>query len=103
MNFHQILGEVTFSHNTLRLHLDSMIDDGLIIREKIPSKRRGRPVYAYHASAVALALAPEASRRVIALEFGDLRRLCRHQRSGRCRETRGRCELGYCPQIRKTD
>ena len=53
-NFHQILGEVAFSHNTPRLHLDSMVDNGLI-REKTPSKRRGRPVYFYHASAMALA------------------------------------------------
>ena len=102
-NFHQILGEVTFSHNTLRLHLDSMIDNCLIIREKTPSKRRGRPVYAYHASAAALASAPGAPSRVIALGFIDLRRLCRHQRESRCRETRGRCEPDYCPQIRKTD
>ena len=51
----------------------------------------------------ALASAPGAPSRVIALGFGDLRRLCRHQRGGKCRETQGRCEPGYCPQIRKTD
>ena len=102
-NFHQILSEVTFSHNTLRLHLDSMVDNVLIIREKTPSKRRGRPVYVYHASAGALASTSGAPGGVVELMFGDLRRLCRHQRGGRCRETKGRCEPDYCPHIQKYD
>jgi predicted ArsR family transcriptional regulator len=43
-SFHQILDEIGFSHNTLRLHLNSMVDEGLVAREKMPSKGRGRPV-----------------------------------------------------------
>lgn len=76
-NFHQILSEVTFSHITLRLHLDSIVDNGLIIREKTPSKRRGRPVCVYHVSAGALASTSEAPGGVIELIFSDLKRLCR--------------------------
>lgn len=102
-NFHQILGEVAFSHNTLRLHLDSMVDNGLIIREKTPSKRRERPVYFYHASAMALASAPGALDEVVVLRSSELKRICRFHRGGRCRETRDRCEPNSCPNIRKKD
>ncbi len=102
-NFTQILDTVTFSHNTLRLHLNSMVEKGLIVREKSPSKRRGRPSYLYRASAEALASASGAPGGVVALNFSDLKRLCRYQRGGRCRETRDRCELESCPQIMKRD
>lgn len=102
-NFTQILDTVSFSHNTLRLHLNSMVEKGLIVREKSPSKRRGRPSYLYRASAEALASASGAPGGVVALNFSDLKRLCRYQRGGRCRETRNRCELEFCPQIMKRD
>jgi predicted ArsR family transcriptional regulator len=102
-NFNKILDTVSFSHNTLRLHLNSMVEKGLIIREKPPSKRRGRPTYLYRASAEALASAPGVSGEVVALNFSDLKRLCRYQTGGRCRETRDRCEPEFCPQIMKGD
>jgi predicted ArsR family transcriptional regulator len=102
-NFTQILDTVSFSHNTLRLHINSMVDKGLIAREKSPSKRRGRPVYLYRVSAGAMASAPGALGRVVALNFSDLKRLCRYQRGGRCREMGGRCEPEYCPQFSKRD
>jgi predicted ArsR family transcriptional regulator len=102
-NFTQILDTVFFSHNTLRLHLNSMVEKGLIIREKSPSKCRGRPSYLYRASAEALASASGAPGGVVTLNFSDLKRLCRYQRGGRCRETRDRCKLESCPQIMKGD
>ena len=103
MNFHQILDTVAFSHNTLRLHLNSLVDRSLIVREKTPSRRRGRPVYLYRASAEALPSASRASERVVALRFGELRRLCRDHRGGRCRKSKDRCEPDLCPQIRRDD
>jgi DNA-binding HxlR family transcriptional regulator len=30
-SFHQLLGEVGFFHNTLRLHLESLVDRGLVL------------------------------------------------------------------------
>ena len=102
-NFAQILDTVSFSHNTLRLHLNSMVEKGLIVREKAPSKRRGRPSYLYRASAEALASASGAPGGVVELNYSDMSRLCRYQRGGRCRETRDRCELESCPKIMKRD
>jgi hypothetical protein len=80
-----------------------MVGKGLIVREKLPSKRRGRPSYLYRASAEALASASGAPGGVVALEFGDLRCLCRYRRGGRCRETRDECGLEFFPQIMRRD
>ena len=33
--FNQLLEKITFSHNTLRLHLDKLVDQGLITKEKV--------------------------------------------------------------------
>lgn len=63
--FTQILDKASFSHNTLRLHLNSMVEKGLIIREKSPSKRRGRPIYLYRISTGALASASGDRGRVV--------------------------------------
>jgi len=43
-NFGQLVGEVGFSHNTLRLHLVSLVDRDLVLREKMPRKGHGRPM-----------------------------------------------------------
>jgi predicted ArsR family transcriptional regulator len=42
-NFSQLVEEVGFSNNTLRLHLESLVDRGLVLKEKIPRKVHGRP------------------------------------------------------------
>jgi len=97
--FHQILDEIGFSHNTLRLHLNSMVEEGLVAREKMPSKGRGRPVYLYSVRVETSG----ASKEVLALRFSVLKRICRYSRGGRCRETNARCEPSFCPQIWKKD
>jgi predicted transcriptional regulator len=47
LGFQQLLGDAGFSHNTLRTHLASLERQGLIVKDKKPIKRRGKPVFAY--------------------------------------------------------
>lgn len=101
-NFQQILDEIGFSHNTLSFHLNSLVDEGLISRKKTPSGGRGRPVYLY-TSVEASTTASGASGELLVLTFSELKRICRHSRGGRCRETKARCEPDFCPHIRKKD
>jgi DNA-binding transcriptional ArsR family regulator len=35
-SFSELLSIVGFSHNTLRLHLESLVDRGLVLKEKMP-------------------------------------------------------------------
>jgi len=48
--FEQILSEAAFSPNTLRQHLDQLIDRGLIERSKMAGNRPGRPRFIYSLS-----------------------------------------------------
>ena len=103
-DFHQLLEEVGFSHNTLRLHLNNLVERGLIIREKTPTAAPGRPKLTYSMSQGPRGGASGAltgSSEVVTLPFRRLRRLCRLQRGGRCRETKDPCEAENCPQIQK--
>ena len=47
MSFEELLSKLSVSHNTLRLHLDAMAERGEIVKDKRPSKTRGRPRYFY--------------------------------------------------------
>ena len=103
--FQQILQEVGFTHNTLRLHLARLERQGMIVEAKTPQKGPGRPVFEY-------SLPPEVKHRValtltephttiVSLTFQKLKHLCRFEKGGHCKNTRRRCEAQNCPQIIK--
>lgn len=48
--FAQLLGEVGFGRNTLKLHLKRLTAQSLVLKEKTLSNGRGRPKYAYFLS-----------------------------------------------------
>lgn len=48
--FAQLLGEVGFSHNTLKLHIKRLAAQSLVVKEKTLANGRGRPKYAYFIS-----------------------------------------------------
>ncbi len=45
--FQQVLSEVDFSHNTLRLHLASLERQGMILKAKTLKSSPGRPSFTY--------------------------------------------------------
>ena len=45
--FAQLLDEVDFSRNTVKLHPKCLVSQGLVVKEKTPSNGKGRPKYAY--------------------------------------------------------
>jgi len=103
--FDQLLAETGVSHNTVRLHLHRLADQGIVIREKLPSKRLGRPSFAY-------SLSPKVNRQqvstgsgafaeTVTLNFSRLRHVCRFEKGGYCKQIRKRCEAQKCPQILK--
>ena len=48
--FAQLLGEVGFGRNTLKLHLKRLVAQSLVAKEKTVSNGRGRPKYTYSIS-----------------------------------------------------
>jgi DNA-binding HxlR family transcriptional regulator len=101
--FVQLLGEVGFSHNTLKLHLKSLLAEGVLVREKVTSEGLGRPKYLYALSPrvkkqVSAALA-DPSIELVHLPFSRLKHLCRFEKGGFCKQIRAGCNSRTCPQI----
>ena len=102
--FNQLLEKVNFSHNTLRLHLDKLVDQRLITREKVVREARGRPTYVYSVSSAgrrAFAMLRSGVDDVVVLPFSVLGQVCRFEKGGFCKRVRVDCEAQICPQIGK--
>ena len=100
--FQQTLSEAGFPHNTLRQHLDDLVDQRLVERRKRPRTGPGRPLFAYRLSkgaerAVSALMDPSMG--LVAVSFEGLRRFCRREKGGFCKEIGGRCTPFSCPQI----
>jgi predicted ArsR family transcriptional regulator len=101
--FQQILSDVKFSHNTLRLHLGSLADQNLISKGKRPTKGRGRPRITYSTPLSvgrSLHMIPNPSTGVVSLSFNKLSQVCRFEKGGFCKKERDQCNAQDCPQIR---
>ena len=46
-SLYQLLEKMDLFHNTLRLHLDNLVDQALVTRQKILRKGSGRPSFTY--------------------------------------------------------
>ena len=101
--FAQLLGEVGFGRNTLKLRLKRLVAQGLVFREKVPSNVKGRPKYAYllppRARRQVSAALSDPSITLVTLPFSRIRHLCRFEKGGYCKQRRSSCEAGSCPQI----
>ena len=105
--FHQLLGEAGFSHNTLRLHLERLVDKGLVLKQKMPKNGLGRPRFSYSLPPrlkhhISLILS-EPSIEVVSLPFSRLRHLYRFEKGGYCKKIKGACKPQNCPQIPKQE
>ena len=104
-SFQQMLSEVGFSHNTLRQHLDKLVDQGLVERLKTPRTGPGRPLLAYRLSGGvserAVSALSNPSLGLVAVPFEGLRRVCKREKGGFCKEIRGRCAPLSCPLVEK--
>jgi len=100
----QLLSGVSFSHNTLRLHLAHLEEQGLVLRQKRPREGPGRPVFTYslpQGARQASSVLVDPYSELVVLTFEKLQHLCRHEKGRYCKEVRNRCEPQNCPQIIK--
>ena len=103
--FTQLLDATGISHNTLRLHLENLASQGLVVKEKTSVTGLGRPKFAY--------LVPQRVRQqvsaalldpfieIVSLPFSRLKHLCRFEKGGYCKQAKKGCEAQNCPQIKK--
>jgi len=89
--FQQLLSEAGFSLNTLRKHLNELVDQGLVARRKRPRKNPGRPLFTYRLqkgveSGVSTLLNP--SKGLMVVSFEELSRFCKREKDGSARKSR---------------
>jgi len=103
--FQRLLSEVGFSHNTLRRPLDELTDEGLVERLKMPRVGPWGPLLAYKLSGGtskrAVSALSNPSLGLVAVSFEGLRRACRREKGGFCKEIMGRCAPSSCPLVEK--
>jgi len=104
-SFKALLSEVGFSHNTLQQHLQRLMAQGLIVREKATANSFGRPKFTYHVPSrttkqVTVAL-QNPNVELVTLPFSRLKHVCKFEKGGYCKETKRGCTPQNCPQIRK--
>jgi hypothetical protein len=84
------------SHNTLRLHLDNLVDQALVTRQKILRKGPGRPSFTYfmgpRGGGVASRPMSGVSGDVVTLPFSRLEQVCRFEKGGFCKKIGMGCE-----------
>jgi len=89
-----------FARSTVIFHLERLGSEGLVLKEKKPSKGRGRPEFQYRsADAPQPKVAPQPS--VVVLEFSRLKKACRYEKGGYCKLARDRCITQNCRLIMK--
>lgn len=80
----ELVGDSGFARSTVIIHLERLGSAGLVLKEKKPSKGRGRPEFLYHPAETAhskIALQPS----IVMLEFSKLKRACRYAKGGYCK------------------
>ena len=102
LSFNEIHKRVDFSHNTLQQHLEELLAKGIIERVKLSQNRSGRPTYIYRIpeslKGRPLTTILTSGSNWVVISFDVLRRICRHEKGGYCKDIRVRCRAINCPK-----
>jgi len=92
----ELIRDSEFARSTVIVHLERLGSEGLVLKEKKPSKGRGRPEFLYRAADTPQSkTAPQPS--LVVLEFSKLKKACRYEKGGYCKLARDRCAAQNCP------
>jgi predicted transcriptional regulator len=100
MTLAELVNDSCFARSTVIIHLERLGSEGLVLKEKKPSKGRGRPEFLYHpANTSHSEMASQPI--VVMLEFSRLKKACRYEKGGYCKPARDTCASLNCPLIIK--
>ena len=99
MTLTELVRSSGFARSTVLIHLERLGSEGLVLKEKKPSKGRGRPIFLYHSADISHKMAPQSS--VVMLDFLKLKKACRYEKGGYCKPARDACAQQNCPLLIK--
>ena len=100
LSIRRLVDSSGFARQTVHSHLKHLTASGLVMREAV-KQGRGRPEILYRVSRQAFRIFRGAA--MVSLSFERLRRACRFEKGGWCKEARGECAQDVCPLALKTE
>ena len=100
MTLPELVHDSCFARSTVIIHLERLGSTELVLKEKKPSKGRGRPEFLYRAADTPKPKSSQHSN-VIVMEFSKLKKACRYEKGGYCKPARDVCAQQNCPLIMK--
>lgn len=84
-----------FARSTVVIHLERLCSERLVLREKKPSERRGRPNFLYRLADIQTFKA-SVQPSVVLIEFSKLRKACKYEKGGYCKLVKDACLPQNC-------
>jgi predicted ArsR family transcriptional regulator len=95
----ELVRDTGFACSTVIIHLERLMSEGLVSREKKPREGRGRPKFHYRL--VNEASKPSVQPSIVLLEFSKLRKICKYEKGGYCKLAKNTCTDQNCRLIIK--
>jgi len=95
MTLAELVRDTGYARSTVIIRLERLRSEELVLREKKPGERRGRPRFTY---SLAETIASEAASPpdIVVLEFSRLRKACRYEKGGYCKLAKNTCATQNC-------
>jgi predicted transcriptional regulator len=91
----ELVRDSGFARSTVIIHLERLGSEGLILKEKKPSKSRGRPSFLYSPAKIPRHQVTSQTS-LIVMEFPKLKKACRYEKGGYCKLARDTCATQNC-------
>jgi predicted transcriptional regulator len=88
------------ARSTVIIHLERLMSEGLVLREKKPGEGRGRTKFLYRL-AVIQASKPSLQPSIVVIEFPKLKKACKQEKGGYCKLAKNTCTAQNCKLITK--
>jgi len=96
----ELVRDTGFARSTVIIHLERLMSEGLVLREKKPGEGRGRPKFQYRLADVQ-ASKPSIQPSIVLIEFSKLKKVCKYEKGGYCKLAKNACTNQNCRLIIK--
>jgi predicted transcriptional regulator len=84
-----LVRDTGFARSTVIFHIERLISEGLVLREKKLREGRGRPKFLYRL--VNEASKPSIQPSIVLRGFSKLRKICKYEKGGYCKLAKNTC------------
>jgi len=97
---YELVRDTGFARSTVITHLERLMSEGLVLREKKPCVGQGRPKFLYRLVDFQ-ASKPSIQPSIVLIEFSKLKKVCKYEKGGYCKIAKSACTNQNCRLIIK--